>query len=93
MTVNRTVININRGIAIIKSALVSRCDKVDKQVGMDTTLLEEIKSDPGSVDEETPIMEQVETPHSPQQCEDNLSGLSSLNTIKVQFKPSAAFLT
>ena len=92
-TVKSTVNNINRGIAVIESALVSRCDKVDKQVGTDPTILDEIKSDPGSVDEQTPIMERVETTHSPEQREDNLSGLSSLNTSEVQFKPSAAFLT
>ena len=92
-TVKSTVNNINRGIAVIESALVSHCDKVDKQVGTDPTILDEIKSDPGSVDEQTPIMERVETTHSPEQREDNLSSLSSLNTSEVQFKPSAAFLT
>ena len=30
---------------------------------------------------------------SPERRDDNLSGLSSLNTSEVQFKPSAAFLT
>ena len=93
VTVKSTVNNINRGIAIIESALLSPCDKVDKQVGTDTTLLEEIKSDPGSIDEETPSMERVETPHSPEQREDNLSGMSSLNKSEVKFKHSVAFLT
>ena len=92
-TVNSTVNNINRGITVIESALVSCCDKIDKQVGTDPTILDEIKSDPGSVDEQTPIMERVETTHSPEQREDSLSGLFSLNTSEVQFKPSAAFLT
>ena len=56
-TVKSTVNNIKRGIAVIESALVSRCDKVDKEVGTDPTILDEIKSDPGSIDEQTPIME------------------------------------
>ena len=61
-------------------------------MGPEPTLLD-VKSDPGSVDEPTIIMLPVENLHAPQHPEDNLSGLSSLNTSEVQFKLSAAFLT
>ena len=60
-------------------------------MGTEPTLLD-VKSDPGSVDEPPPIMLPMENPHTPEQPEDNLSGLSSLNTSEVQFKPSAAFI-
>ena len=92
-TVKSSIGNINRGISEIKSALVSRCDKVDQAVGTDTVFLEEVKSDPGTGDEGHHMMVQREYQESPERRDDNLSGLSSLNTSEVQFKPSAAFLT
>ena len=92
-TVKSSIGNINRGISEIKSALVSRCDKVDQAVGTDTVFLEEVKSDPGTGDEGHHMMVPREYQESPERRDDNLSGLSSLNTSEVQFKPSAAFLT
>ena len=92
-TVKSSIGNINRGISEIKSALVSRCDKVDQAVGTDTIFLEEVKSDPGTGDEGHHMMVPREYQESPERRDDNLSGLSSLNTSEVQFKPSAAFLT
>ena len=52
-----------------------------------------MKSDPGSMDEPTLIMLPMENQHTPEQPEDNLSGLLSLNTSEVQFKLSAPFLS
>ena len=92
-TVKSSIGNINRGISEIKSALVSQCDKVDQAVGTDTVFLEEVKSDPGTGDEGHHMMVPREYQESPERRDDNLSGLSSLNTSEVQFKPSAAFLT
>ena len=57
--------SINLGIADIQSVLQSRCDKTDKQVGTEPTLLD-VKSDPGSVDEPPPIMLLMENPHTPE---------------------------
>ena len=92
VTVKTIVNSINMGITDIQSVLVSRCNKMHKQVGTEPTLLE-VKSDPGSIDEPTPIMTPLENTHTPEQNDHNLSGLLSLNTSEVQFKPSAAFLT
>lgn len=82
--VKTTVNNIYMGIAEIKSALLSRCDKTDKQVGTDVNV--EVKSDPG-----TPHANPPETQETPERVD--LSGISSMNTSEVQFKPSAAFIT
>ena len=62
VTVKTGVNSINLGVADIQSVLQSQCDKTDKQVGTEPTLLD-VKSDPGSVDEQTPIMLPMENPH------------------------------